>query len=111
MPDEKNKWIDAVGKLIALTQQRKLIWRASGSKTVEADHAGKTLRLSSDYEDGMTFSNLKLVEPQTGVVWEFPYSAANEDLMQAARYRLVGVGDFLDELLSKTANIDTLAFC
>lgn len=103
MPDEKNKWIDAVGKLIALTQQRKLLWRVSGSNTVETDYAAKTLRLSADYEDGLTFSNLKLVDPETGVVWEFPYSQANEDLMQAARYQLVGVGEFLDELLSKTA--------
>ena len=103
MGEEKNKWIDAVGKLIALTQQRQLTWRALGSNAVEADYAGKTLHLSHDYEDGMHFSNLKLVEPQTGVVWEFPYSPANEDLMQAARYQLVGVGEFLDELLSKTA--------
>jgi len=44
MATEKNKWIDAVGKLITLTQERKLVWRASyeffsdGQRTVyEAD--------------------------------------------------------------------------
>lgn len=105
MPTEKNKWIDAVGKLIALTQERKLVWRAFGTNTVETDYAGKTLRLSSDYDENveMRLSNLKLVERDSGVVWEFPYSEANEHLMQAARYQLVGVGEFLNELLTKSA--------
>ena|SRR5437867_14454 len=102
MPNEKNKWIDAVGKLISLTQERKLIWRASGSYDIEADYAGKTLRLLSVREDEMNFTKLMLIEPASAVVWEFPYSEANEHLMQAARYQLVGVGEFLDELLAKT---------
>jgi len=101
MANEKNKWIDAVGKLITLTQERRLVWRASGSYDIETDYAGKTLRLYTVNEDDMRFSKLQLVEPESGVIWEFPYSEANEHLMEAARYQLVGVGEFLDELLAK----------
>lgn len=102
MSNEKNKWIDAVGKLISLTQERKLIWRASGTYDIEADYAGKTLRLYTVNEDDTRLAELQLVDPATGVRWEFPYSEANEHLMEAARYQLVGVGDFLDELLAKS---------
>jgi hypothetical protein len=101
MANEKNKWIDAVGKLITLTQERRLVWRASGSYNIETDYAGKTLRLYTVNEDGMSFSKLLLIEPASGVIWEFPYSEANEHLMEAARYQLVGVGEFLDDLLAK----------
>ncbi len=101
MPNEKNKWIEAVGKLVTLTQERKLVWRASGSYDIETDYAGKTLRLYTVNEDDVRYSKLQLIEPASGVIWEFPYSEANEHLMEAARYQLVGVGEFLDDLLAK----------
>lgn len=107
MPNEKNKWIDAVGKLIALTQERKLIWRGAsaffGSYGLEADYAGRTLHLQTIDDDGITRSRLQLREPGSGQAWEFPYSEATEHLMDAARYQVVGVGEFLDELLNKPA--------
>ncbi|HXI25146.1 MAG TPA: hypothetical protein VNG71_14880 [Pyrinomonadaceae bacterium] len=109
MPSEKNKWIDAVGKLIALTQERKLIWRASSSSVfgvsygLETDYAGKTLKLRTINDEGNVYSKLELQEPGSGEVWEFPYSEATEHLMDAARYQVVGVGEFLDELLNKSA--------
>jgi hypothetical protein len=105
MPNEKNKWIDAVGKLIALTQERKLVWRAAGfgSYGLETDYAGKTLNLQTINDEGNVYARLQLQEPGSGQVWTFPYSEATEHLMEAARYQVVGVGDFLDELLNKTA--------
>ena len=105
MSAEKNKWIDAVAKLVTLTQERKLIWRAAGlgSYGLETDYAGKVLRLQTINDDGNIYSRLQLQEPDSGEVWEFPYSEANEHLMEAARYQVVGVGEFLDELLNKIA--------
>lgn len=101
MATEKNRWIDAVGKLITLTQERKLVWRASyeffsdGQRTVyEADYAGKVLKLRG-------YSKLYLVEPETGVEWDFPDSEAISHLMEAVKYQVVGAGDFLDQLLAK----------
>jgi len=105
MPTEKNKWIDAVAKLVTLTQERKLLWRAADYpfSGLKADYAGKVLRLQTINDDGVTYARLQLQQPDSLEVWEFPYSEANEHLMEAARYQVVGVGDFLDELLSKTA--------
>jgi hypothetical protein len=103
MPNEKNKWIDAVGKLITLTQERKLLWRSTHLNILEADYAGKTLRLFIVNDDGAVYAKLQLQEPGSGEVWEFPYSEANEHLMEATRYQVVGVGEFLDDLLNKTA--------
>jgi hypothetical protein len=103
MPTEKNKWIEAVGKLITLTQERKLNWRMSSSTfpTYEADNHGKILHLYSTWDEGELTTHLQLKDPQTGVEWEFPYSAANEHLIEAVRYQLAGVGDFLDQLLAE----------
>ena|ERR1051325_6979228 len=104
MPAERNKWIDAVGKLIALTQERKLLWRSGPFDWLETDYAGKTLRLFTHNDDyGNRLTTLQLQEPGSGQIWDFPDSEAIEHLMEAARYQVVGVGEFLDELLSKPA--------
>jgi len=101
MPKEKNKWIDAVGKLITLTQDENLFGERQVSYDIETDYAGKTLRLYTVNDDGMTLSKLVLIEPGSGVVWEFPYSEANEHLMEAARYQLVGGANSSTKLLAK----------
>jgi hypothetical protein len=101
MSNEKNKWIDAVGKLISLTQERKLIWRTRNEfesdevRTIyEADYADKVLRLRG-------YHSLYLVDPGTDVEWDFPDSEAISHLMEAVKYQLVDAGNFLDELLAK----------
>ena len=101
MSNEKNKWIDAVARLITLTQERKLIWRArnefesDGPRTVyEADYADKVLRLRG-------YHSLYLVDPETDVEWDFPDSEAISHLMEAVKYQVVRDGDFLDELLAQ----------
>jgi hypothetical protein len=101
MSNEKNKWIDAVGKLINLTQERKLIWMSAHEldddnrprEFYETSYAGKTLKLRG-------YRNLYLVDPESGVEWVFPSSEAISHLEEAVKYQLVGVGDFLDELLA-----------
>jgi hypothetical protein len=102
--NEKNKWIDAVGKLITLTQERKLIWRVASTTypTYEAENWGKILQLYSRRgDDDERISVLQLKDPESGVEWEFPSSEAIEHLMEAVRYQVVRVGDFLDQLLAE----------
>ena len=100
---ERNKWIDAVGKLISLTQERKLMWKVTYGRPedwdpppnlYEAIYGNKTLRLSER-------AHLYLVEPESGAEWEFPETEATGHLLQAVRYQVVGVGSFLDDLLAE----------
>ncbi len=98
MATEKNKWIDAVARIITLTQERKLLWRYSAMfYAYEAEYAGKTLQLSAGDPPRLALKN-----SEGEATWDFPESEANEHLMEAVRYQLVGVGDFLDELLAKS---------
>ena len=121
MSTERNKWIDAIGKLIALTQERKLGWRSypsegytglSGMVDVlyQADYNGKTLRLyesKSRPERGMfpvseweSEAVLDLVDSTGLSIWTFPHTEATEHLLSAVKYQAAGVGEFLDELLT-----------
>ncbi|MFY9621173.1 MAG: hypothetical protein WAM70_17390 [Pyrinomonadaceae bacterium] len=103
MPGEKNKWIDAVGKLITLTQERKLLWHSTDSyENYQTEYGGKVVRLHWSHQDDEKVVRLALMDPKTGVEWAFPSSALNEHLMDAVRYQLVGVGDFLDNLLTQS---------
>jgi hypothetical protein len=101
MSSEKNKWIDAVARLITLTQERKLIWRArneyesEGPRTIyEADYGDKLLRLRG-------YKSLYLVDKETDVEWDFPESEAISHLMEAVKYQVVRARDFLNELLAR----------
>lgn len=100
---ERNKWIDAVGKLISLTQERKLVWKATYGQAqgwdppptlYEASYGNKKLRLSE-------YPRLYLVEPDSDAEWEFPETEATAHLLQAVKYQVVGVGSFLDDLLTE----------
>lgn len=121
MSTERNKWIDAIGKLITFTQERKLGWRSNPSEgypglsgrvdvVYEADYNGKTLRLyesKSRPERGMFPSGeweseavLDLVDATGLSIWTFPHTEATEHLLGAVKYQVAGVGEFLDELLT-----------
>jgi hypothetical protein len=102
---ERNKWIDAVGKIINLTQERKLDWRISSGTHpgYEADYQGKTLQIYRTWDGDERISKLQLKDPESGVEWDFPSSEVTEHLMEAVKYQLVGVGDFLDQLLAERA--------
>lgn len=122
MTTERNKWIDAIGRLITLTQERKLSWRSYPSEgypslsgivevVYNADHNGKTLRLyesKTRAERGMfpgsgeweTEAVLELVDSTGLSVWTFPHTDATEHLLGAVKYQVAGVGEFLEELLT-----------
>jgi len=122
MSTERNKWIDAVGKLITLTQERKLGWRSYSSEgysalsgrvdvVYQADYNGKTLRLyesksrpprgmfpeSGEWESEAV---LDLVDSTGLSIWTFPHTEATEHLLAAVKYQVAGVGEFIEELLT-----------
>jgi hypothetical protein len=121
MSTERNKWIDAIGKLITLTQERKLGWRSYPSEgypalvglvdvVYDADYNGKTLRLyesKSRVSRGMfpdseweSEAVLDLVDSTGLSFWTFPHTEATEHLLAAVKYQVAGVGEFLEELLT-----------
>ncbi|HUE82359.1 MAG TPA: hypothetical protein VMM84_09625 [Pyrinomonadaceae bacterium] len=127
MAHQKNKWIDAVGKLIELTQNRRLNWRAVPLGTdlenqnrhvdvvYETDYRGKTLRLferrsveksysewfAAEGPQWRTETILELIDPSGLGGWAFPESEAVHHLFIAVKYQVTGVSQFLDELLAE----------
>ncbi len=111
LDSDKNKWIEAVGKLITLTQEGRLLWRTqppppdlvSNSPVTRVDvvymvdYRNKTVRL---YEN-LHGAQLELVEPNSNAVWRFPSTGAISHLLTAVRYQVTGVKRFLDELLAE----------
>lgn len=100
---ERNKWIDAVAKLVSLTQERKLVWRVTYGQAqgwdppptlYEATYGNKTLRLSP-------YPRLSLVEPGSDAAWEFPETEATSHLLEAVEYQVLDVGNFIDDLLTE----------
>jgi hypothetical protein len=101
--NERNKWIEAVGKLVSLTQERKLLWEVAllpgegwdpPTTVYQAEYGGKTLRL---YQT----NRLCLVQTGNDVEWQFPDTEATTHLLEAVKYQVVGVGNFLEELLTE----------
>lgn len=110
---DKNKWIEAVGKLTTLTQKKRLFWRTApipsdlttatlrSGVVYEANYKGKTLRLY-EKRDALHLWNsvLELVDASNSV-WAFPTTQATEDLLGAVQYQIGQVGDFVDSVLAE----------
>jgi hypothetical protein len=125
MATERNKWIEAVAKIIELTQKGKIRWTTgfpiepltdSPNDRVhivyQADHKGKTLRLYEVYSPGNSVLGrevdswpkrtvLELLDPQAVSAWPFPASEILDHLLATVRYQVAGVKDFVDELLAE----------
>ncbi len=123
MSSERNQWVEAIGKLLTLTQHRELKWRSNypreplavhpGAKVdvvYETEYKGKMLRLFESrfrVERGI-FSRLDWeseavlqVADSSGLsAWTFPHSDITEHLLAAVRYQVAEVGHFLEELLT-----------
>lgn len=111
---DKNKWIEAVAKLTALTQKRRIYWHTSpipldlssqrlrGNVVYEGSHMGKTLRLYEKAESpfGQWTPVLELVD-STNAVWAFPSTEAIAHLLAAVQYQIGQVGEFVDALLAE----------
>jgi hypothetical protein len=125
---EKNRWVDAVTRMIELTQQGKLIWSVEyipapddGDRTMVAflaRYKDKLIRLYKgrirlEYDDlarvretmfpSPTWATkivLEFVNTDGETLWTFPEVEALSDLLSAVQYQVAGVGDFLDEIFN-----------
>lgn len=140
--EKRNKWIDAVGKLLELTQKGLLLWEPAkppvylnsepNSSRVdvvyEAQYKEKTLRLyetrykvekpssyfglatsttsffdQREYPYWTSTTVLELLDDNGLSPWTFPKSQVLDDLLDAVRYQVSGVKDFLDEILAEAS--------
>ena len=115
MSDESKQWIDAIVKLTALTQERKLTWSSrdqapkSIGPTFLANYKGRTLRLyrisvvelrTLEYEERER-AVLEFIDAPGNALWSFPHHQAVDDLYEAAKYQVAGVQEFLGDLLTE----------
>lgn len=127
---EKNRWVDAITRMIELTQEGKLRWSAeyipvpdNGDRTMlafQARYKDKLIRLYKgevriEYDSLTLFREglyrkelpnwatkvvLEFVNTDGETLWTFPEVDALSDLLSAVQYQVAGVGDFLDEIFS-----------
>ena len=127
---EKNRWVDAVTRMIELTQQGKLQWSVEyipasddGDRTIVAfltrykdkvirlyrgrvrvEYDSNTLTREAIFPRGLptwtTKIVLEFVNNEGETLWTFPEVDALSDLLSAVQYQVAGVGDFLDEIFS-----------
>ena len=118
MLSEKSKWVDAIVRLIELTQQGKIDWLLAGPDMVGTDvglsppyvarHNDRMLRLrklavisDSRWDENSYQILLEMITDYGEVLYQFPDVAVSEDLLEAVQYQVAGVGDYLDELLGE----------
>lgn len=120
---EKNKWLDAITRMIVLTQQGKLRWTTEPwvpkpptedvtSPVFYADFKNRIMRLyktqvSRDRVMSGMFPEmpawreriiLEFVTSEGASLWEFPEVSPLSDLFDAVQYQAAGVSEFLDEI-------------
>ena len=136
--EKKNKWIDAVGKLLQITQQGTLKWdpakppaylssEARDSRVdvvYETEYKDRTLRLyekryqvqkpnplfsatsvfdQREYPYWTSKTVLELLDENELSPWAFPNSQVLDDLLDAVRYQVSGVRDFLNDILAEAS--------
>jgi hypothetical protein len=138
LTEKKNKWIDAVGKLLQITQQGSLKWNPvkpppyltselSDSRVdvvYETEYKDRTLRLYEkrykvqkpnplfsatlvfdprEYPYWTSKTVLELLDVNELSPWAFPNSQVLDDLLDAVRYQVSGIKDFLNEILAEAS--------
>lgn len=104
MSDKTDQMVEAVAKLLELTQEGKLLWEPSQSVTsaLVARHLGQILRirkLRPQFYNEPPPINLEILKDSGDVAWLFPEVEGLDDLYQAASYQASGAKDFLRDLL------------
>jgi hypothetical protein len=122
---EKNRWVDAVTRMIELTQQGKLPWSVEYLPAPDEDDKQivafqslykdklirlykKTVRVQHDRETMFPRSTwttkvfLEFINADGETLWTFPEVDALSDLLSAVQYQVAGVADFLDEIFNET---------
>ncbi len=126
MSDENTKSLEAVTRMIELTQQGKLEWTTEAPVRTRNVENNTTPIFYTTYRDRMLrlykvridvgrsgysgFSErpasqekivLEFVNENGYALWMFPEMSALQDLLTAVKYQLAGVSNFLDEILSE----------
>jgi hypothetical protein len=123
MPEPKNKLLDAVTRMIELTQQNRMKWQLRSdipnhrivnplSPVFYSFPDGKRLRL---YQTAVGYSGrdilnaeipdsdkrivLEFIDPEGEILWAFPDVAPLFDLFSAVQYQVAGVSSFMDSIL------------
>lgn len=129
MAEYKNKWLDAVLKMIKFTQEDKLQWESKAppnwlnkdpevivdvifmtifknkaiqlyEKRTKIPNPGNLPFIKGSYywKDEIV---LEFIDEEGCSLWRFPQSSALNDLLNAVKYQVAGVTDFLDEILEE----------
>ena len=128
MPELKDKLVEAVAKLIQLTQENKIKWssdeppdnlKGDANDYVETifltKHENKNLRLyermykvevapmlqvlSSYNSHWKSEVNLEILDSAHNNIWTFPLVTPLNDLLESVRYQVADVNDFIEGLL------------
>lgn len=129
MTQKKDKFVEAVTKLIKLTQEGEIEWRSANlvrddikvESVFKAEYKDRLLRIykyvykvekpspvlishrifahKEEYPYWETSVTLELIERNGLSLWKFPYTNALYDLLQAVQYQVAGVDEFLDEII------------
>lgn len=123
---KKDRWLDAVTHMIALTQQGKLEWRHAYTSEIPQHDENESAVLISQFnnrklrlylrrlETPPDYAMIRLqplprwshvvvlefIDDHGGSLWTFPSIGALKDLLHVAQYQVAGVNDFLAELES-----------
>lgn len=119
MVDKPDKWVQLVADLIERTQENRIKWSSyvptqnTNVKVVyRTTHKDKGLRLYK-VEPHMSTGTapsagvfgfrervvLEIIDSQQDPVWKVPDNPAVNDLLEAVRYQVAGVDEFLSDLL------------
>lgn len=125
------RFVEAIAKLIELTQSGKLSWKAYPpnealkvypddrlSTIFETEYQGKKLRLYrrtfkirdvspmleaiiGKQKDWQSIVILEFLAKNGAVLWRFPAMPILDDLLSAVQYQVAGVDEFVDTLLNE----------
>jgi hypothetical protein len=106
MDKEKNTWIDAVTKMIKLTNSGKLRWESRDDNDIAkippvlyTTYKQHQLKL---YKHMMRpLPTLEMIGENDVTLWTFPKIEALADLFKAAKFQIAGVKNFLDGILNE----------
>ena len=112
MTKKSDQFVEAVSKLLELTQEGKLLWESDlspGRRGLVAFHKGQRLRLQKLSGGSRRYYNeppsadvaLEFVDDIGNPIFAFPEVEGLEDLYDAASYQASGVKDFLRDLLDE----------
>jgi len=133
MSEKQNKWVEAITKLIKLTQEGNLIWSPKTGMDANRedyrvdtffvskyknkilrlykcnyriDEPGPLSQITSIFSDTKrkypywtSSITLEFIDDVGNTIWTFPYSNVLKDLLEAVRYQVAGVDDFIKDIL------------